>query len=596
MALTRVNAGFLRARMEAAAFHATGRRLTVSGPIHLILWPAPGFVAADVALANIAGGSRPVMARASEVQATLDLAALLGQRVIVRSLVLQDADILVERTADGRPNWVFTPPPRPVSVRSPGEVLPASPPAHVKLTISSVDIEGGRLTWHNLPALGDGGFAIGHLAAQQQEAASSFTLFLAGQHATTPFALSLAAAPPQALLAADADHPFALRASLTLGRGDPQDQLGIDGQFADPLHGRGFAGVVHARLRALADLQGLFPHADLPVAEAVRLEARVAEGGAGWTVTQLRAETGRVDAARLLPGLTFASFAATAPNASAPLVVNAAGSLRGQAFAIDGTSVGNLLALTQGSAAAPLDVAASLGAAKASLHGTIDRGADGTVRLDAASTLAMPDPGAAAAAFGGTLDRHVPVVEEGHLAATRDAAGHLTATLATTRLVLGAAPMPASRFELDRQPAGKLRVALALGNDAPWLTWSKNTSKQPPEFTAVLAGHLVPAGLVAALLGQDARAIDGPLDFAGSLHGQAPGGRIDLAQLDGQLAATLVDGTISGAFLAPRAGGDASAGRRRGAGALRRLRRDRLTRRGDARQPFARQPAAHDRR
>ena len=566
VALTRVDAGFLRARMEAAAYHATGRRLTIAGPIHLILFPSPGFVASDVALANVDGASRPAMAHASEVQATLDLAALLSRRVIVRSLVLENPDILVERTADGRPNWVFTPPAPAARLHAAGEVLPAPhPSAHVKLTISSVDIDGGRLAWRNLPrlgqGLGSGDVAIDHLVAQQQGEASSFTLYLVGRHAGTPFSLSLAAGPPQALEAADAAHPFPLRASLTLapahGHADAPDQLGpdqlgIDGQFADPLHGRGFAGVVHAHLRALADLEGLLPLAHLPAADGVRLVARVAQREAGgWTLSALHAETATADAGRVLPGLALARLKVDAADATAPVVLALAGTLHGEAFTIDGHAVGNLLAWTHGaSAAAPLDVAVALGRARAGLHGTIARDPDGATRIDAAETLDLPDPGAVAAEFGRPLDRHAAIVVDGRLAAKRAADGDLTATLAAARLLIGAAPMPPSRFELDRHPGGPLRIAAALGDARPWLTWNEDFSHQPPDFTAVFDGHLVPASLVAALLGTGG-GISGPLDLAGNLHGTAPDGRIDPATLDGSFAATLVDGTISGGMLAP---------------------------------------------
>ena len=561
MALTHVDAGFLRARMEAETLRATGRALAIRGPIHLILWPAPGFVAADVALANIAGGSRPAMVHAVEVQATLDLEALLGQRLVVRSLVLREPDILVERTADGRPNWVFTPQAPPAPARQPGEVLPPPPPfasppfAHVRLTISSIDLEGGRLAWRDLPRLGAGEFAIRHATAQQQQASSSFTVFLAGQHAATPFSLSLASGPPQALERADAAHPFPLRASLSIGAGDEPDQISVDGQFADPLHGCCFAGLVRARLRALADLDTLFPHAGLPAADAVRLDARVAEAPAGWALTELRAETGQADAARLLPGLAIAHLSVAAPRADAPIVLQATGTLRGRPFTIDGRAVGSLLAWTPGAApaAAPVEVAASLGAARASLRGTVARAADAATRLDADARLALPDPGAVAAAFGQPFDRHVAVETDGHLAATRDAAGDFAASLTAAHLALGGAAMPPSRFALDRDAGGDtLRVTASLAAQAtPWLTWSENASHQPPDFTAVFAGHLVPSALVTGLLGVGGHAISGPLDLAGTLHGAALGGRIDPTQLDGTLAATLVGGTISGALLAP---------------------------------------------
>jgi uncharacterized protein involved in outer membrane biogenesis len=92
-----------------AVRNATGRTLTLNGPVRLSrsLWPT--IEVSDVTLANLPGGSRPDIARAERIEAQLLLPALLWHRIEVVKLTLVGPNILFEQVGS-MPNWVFDPP------------------------------------------------------------------------------------------------------------------------------------------------------------------------------------------------------------------------------------------------------------------------------------------------------------------------------------------------------------------------------------------------------------------------------------------------------------------------------------------------------
>lgn len=58
-------------------------------------------------LSNIPGGTRPLMAEATRVVAEIDAVSLLNGPLMVRKLVVDGLNVLLEHTADATPNWKF---------------------------------------------------------------------------------------------------------------------------------------------------------------------------------------------------------------------------------------------------------------------------------------------------------------------------------------------------------------------------------------------------------------------------------------------------------------------------------------------------------
>jgi uncharacterized protein involved in outer membrane biogenesis len=133
----------LRDELQDAVLHATGRTLTVAGGVHLRFGLSPQFEVDDISLSNIEGGSRPVMLTAKSLRAELALFPLLSGDAVISALSLQGADLLLERTAEGTPNWQFAENHHALyQGHSSG-----GGGAHHRVEIRHIDLQGGTLTW-----------------------------------------------------------------------------------------------------------------------------------------------------------------------------------------------------------------------------------------------------------------------------------------------------------------------------------------------------------------------------------------------------------------------------------------------------------------
>ena len=131
-------------RIVQAVRRATGRDVTLAGPIRVSRGLAPALEAEDVSLANMPGGTRPQMAAVARVEARMELLPLLSGRIEIASVTLVRPDILLETDPNGRGNWQLD---RPAAV--PGPAATSSPGPRMTTQLDSLRIESGRLTWHN---------------------------------------------------------------------------------------------------------------------------------------------------------------------------------------------------------------------------------------------------------------------------------------------------------------------------------------------------------------------------------------------------------------------------------------------------------------
>ena len=103
------NPNAYKTQIAAAVAQATGRDVTLAGPLAVKLSWVPTLTARDVRLGNIPGGSSPDMAQIAEIETRIALLPMLQHRLEIQDLVLRHASVLLERTAAGRPNWLFQP-------------------------------------------------------------------------------------------------------------------------------------------------------------------------------------------------------------------------------------------------------------------------------------------------------------------------------------------------------------------------------------------------------------------------------------------------------------------------------------------------------
>lgn len=86
---------------------ATGRDLVLAGNVEVGLSLTPRVTVSDVTFRNADWGSEPAMLRFGKLTAEIELWPLLSDQIVIRRLVLSDADILLETNAEDVGNWVF---------------------------------------------------------------------------------------------------------------------------------------------------------------------------------------------------------------------------------------------------------------------------------------------------------------------------------------------------------------------------------------------------------------------------------------------------------------------------------------------------------
>nr|HRK63522.1 AsmA family protein [Terricaulis sp.] len=93
----------LKPEIERVVENATGRDLTISGPVGVTFWPVIGVKAENASLANVEGGRAPAFITMDELDVGVEIAPLFQQRVEVRRLVMQRPSIALEVDAEGAP-------------------------------------------------------------------------------------------------------------------------------------------------------------------------------------------------------------------------------------------------------------------------------------------------------------------------------------------------------------------------------------------------------------------------------------------------------------------------------------------------------------
>lgn len=134
--------GTVRARAQDAVRRATGRELTIQGPVRLGWSLTPTIAMEDVSLANPPGLSRPAMAHVARAEARLALWPLLSRRVEVLGLTLVQPDVLLERDDQGRPNWVFA---KPAAAPSASQAPAGERSPRPVFIVDDVQVSDGRL-------------------------------------------------------------------------------------------------------------------------------------------------------------------------------------------------------------------------------------------------------------------------------------------------------------------------------------------------------------------------------------------------------------------------------------------------------------------
>ena len=357
----------------AAVAQATGRTVTLAGPLAVKLSWVPTLTAQDVRLGNIPGGSAPDMAQINQIETRIALLPMLQHRLEIQDLVLRHPSVLLERTADGRPNWLFQPP-APAAPGSPQPVTVNTGAGPWRVTIDSLEVVDGQFTYRDGPRGTSAMLAVPHAALAAQASGDT-------PPESAPLAVSVDAVwqgVPVGL--SGTTGPFA---HLT----DPADRsswpldltlsaqgasVKATGTVTDPRQVHGYALDLHGAVAALEALTPLLPpalqarHLALPPVHGITMSAHLADAADGTArATNLSLQAAGSDLGATLPGLKLDSLSIITPALDQPATVDVLGERNGLAFTVSG-SLGPLNGLLQPKTPLPVDLV--LTSAQSNLH------------------------------------------------------------------------------------------------------------------------------------------------------------------------------------------------------------------------------------
>jgi uncharacterized protein involved in outer membrane biogenesis len=127
-----IDANAYKPQIIAQMKRATGRDVTIEGPVRLSLLPVPGVSFDGLRVSNVSAAKSPNMVKAKSVSVSLSLLGLLTGELRPAEVTLFEPRIILEIDASGRPNWLF----------------PATPDASV-VSLSRLVIENGTVTFRD---------------------------------------------------------------------------------------------------------------------------------------------------------------------------------------------------------------------------------------------------------------------------------------------------------------------------------------------------------------------------------------------------------------------------------------------------------------
>ncbi len=96
-----------KTQIEKAATSALNREVLLTGDVSVSVFPRISASVGGVTVANPDGFSAPNMIEAGELRGSVKWMPLLSRRVEVQELAFVDANVQLEKLADGRTNWDF---------------------------------------------------------------------------------------------------------------------------------------------------------------------------------------------------------------------------------------------------------------------------------------------------------------------------------------------------------------------------------------------------------------------------------------------------------------------------------------------------------
>jgi AsmA protein len=362
-----IDASRLKGELQRAVKRATGRELTIDGPLRIAMGTAPRITVEGISLANVPGGSAPAMLTAKTLEAQVALLPLLGGQLVLEDVTLQGADLLVETGPDGKPNWQFQA--QRHALYDAGEAAPAAHGGGGELDLHHIAVKDSRVTWRpsaDRSVVVD----VGDATLRTDGADSAMHVQVDGSAYGVPYALMVTTGSFERLQGGPVTALATTWALNVVLSAADDARLTLDGGVTHPEEWRGYIFRLNGNARDLAPLKSWLPASlALPLRD-VNLTARLSDGSNGvFHTSSVSLHAGGADLGSAVPGLVLkeAVFSAPGPGQQAELSVD--GLYQGAPLRLAGTATQP--DVLTGNVPVPVTFSAEAGTASLSARGTV---------------------------------------------------------------------------------------------------------------------------------------------------------------------------------------------------------------------------------
>jgi hypothetical protein len=278
-----VTSPFIKNQIVERSSTATGREVAIDGDVEIDWSLTPRLRLNKVRVANTEWGSQPDMISAERIDVSIKLLDLLRGRVTLPEVRLIKPEVLLEKRADGTPNWRFGE--NPAAATAVEATTPED--RHEFPIIRHLVIDDGTLDYRdpaeNIEISSKVNTAIGTGGGAEQ------TLLRGnGRFAGKPFTLDMKAGALLALRESDKPYPVSVNASVG------ETKLTIGGTLQDPLKLAGPDLKMDLRGQNLAELFPIFG-IPIPPTPFYALSGQLTRKGDVWSFKDFAGRVGDSD-------------------------------------------------------------------------------------------------------------------------------------------------------------------------------------------------------------------------------------------------------------------------------------------------------------
>jgi AsmA protein len=356
--------------LEAAVQSATGRQLTLGGPIKLALSLTPSIEVDDVSLSNPPGVPGAFLTL-DHLEARIALLPLLSHRADIIKLLLSGPNISLQKNAAGTGNWDFAPSAPATAPSSRGGTSSGG----YKIALEAVEIQNGTLTVKKPQGGTTGVLAIADLTGTAESVSAPLTLAAQASYNNVPFTLNGVTGPVERFSGVGRG-PWPVNLTLATKGATAT----VKGDISDPRTATGYNLSVNASIPALEALAPLLNGVTLPPIHGITAAASISDQGSTLpAINNLSIKAATSDLSSLHAGLSLTALDIELPSLNQTLTFKANGSENAMPVSISGATGAPALVLNpawlppassaQGNF--PLSVQAQAGDAKLSLTGAL---------------------------------------------------------------------------------------------------------------------------------------------------------------------------------------------------------------------------------